>query len=260
MRFPDLGVSGSIIMTLMQPYLDKSHNLFLDSWFTSPTLFEKLHTRFTGACGTARADRAGLPKFEDKPEKGQQVYQSTDSMLALKWFDKKEVIMLSTIHEPHMGFTGKNDPKTRRPIQKPISVIDYNSNRGAIDKIDMQTSFVECVRKSVKWYKKLFFHILDLIALNSYLLYKMETGKRLQLVDFRLQLIREILYTYHTLKTTIGGPIQGWKPTRLTARHFPSLVPQRTERKNPQKICTACAHTKKKTYKKNRFTLYVCRL
>jgi hypothetical protein len=42
----------------------------------------------------------------------------------------------------------------------------------------MQTSFVECIRKSVKWYRKLFFHMLDLLILNSYLLYKMETGKR----------------------------------------------------------------------------------
>lgn len=45
-------------------------------------------------------------------------------------------------------------PKTKRSIEKAISVIGYNSNRGAIDKINMQTSFVECVRKSVKWYKK----------------------------------------------------------------------------------------------------------
>ncbi|CAF4493863.1 unnamed protein product, partial [Didymodactylos carnosus] len=184
----------------------KGHNLFLDSWFTSPTLFEKLHTRSIGVCDTARANRAGLPKFEDKSGKGQQVYQSTDNMLALKWFDKREGIMLSTIHEPRIQFTGKNDPKTKRPIQKPVSVIDYNSNRGAIDKVDMQTSFVEYVRKSVKWYKKLFFHMLDLIVLNSYLLYKMETGKRPQLVDFRLQLIREILQTYHTPKTIIGRP------------------------------------------------------
>jgi hypothetical protein len=42
-RFPDVGISGSIVMNLMQPYLDKGHNLFLDSWFTSPAIFEKLY-------------------------------------------------------------------------------------------------------------------------------------------------------------------------------------------------------------------------
>lgn len=39
-------------------------------------------------------------------------------------------------------------------IQQLISIIDYNSKRGAIDKADMQISCVECIRKSVKWYKK----------------------------------------------------------------------------------------------------------
>ncbi|CAF4318460.1 unnamed protein product, partial [Rotaria sordida] len=134
----------------MQSYLDKGHNLFLDSWFTSPILFETLHARSTGACGPVRVNRVGLPQFEDKISSGQQVYKSTDNMLALKWYDKREVTMLSTIHQPQMRFTGKNNPKTKQPIRRPISIIDYNSKRGAIDKVHMQTSFVECIRKSVK--------------------------------------------------------------------------------------------------------------
>ncbi len=51
------------------------------------------------------------------------------------------------------------------------------------------------------------------------------------MIDFRLQLIREILQSYHTPKPTIGCSLQGCKPTRLATRHFPSLVPQTTERK-----------------------------
>jgi len=53
-KFSDVGVSGSIVMTLMQPYLDKGHHLLLDSWFTSPAIFETLHARSTGACGPVR--------------------------------------------------------------------------------------------------------------------------------------------------------------------------------------------------------------
>jgi hypothetical protein len=48
-------------------------------------------------------------------------------MLVLKWYDKREVTMLSTIHQPHMGLTGKKNPKTKLSIRKPISIIDYNS-------------------------------------------------------------------------------------------------------------------------------------
>ena len=44
-KFRDVGISGSIVMTLMQSYLDKGHNLFLDSWYTSPALFETLQCK-----------------------------------------------------------------------------------------------------------------------------------------------------------------------------------------------------------------------
>lgn len=34
----DLGISGSIVMTLMKLYLEKGHNLYVDNWYTSPKL------------------------------------------------------------------------------------------------------------------------------------------------------------------------------------------------------------------------------
>jgi len=93
-----------------------------------------------------------------------------------------------------MKYVGRNN----RKIQKTVSVIDYNSNIHAIDTADMQISLVGCLRKSKKWYKEWFFHMLDLSICNSYLLYKMNTGKKIRFVDYRLQLIREILETYST--------------------------------------------------------------
>jgi hypothetical protein len=30
----NLGKSGSLVMTLMKPYLNKGHSLFLDNWYT----------------------------------------------------------------------------------------------------------------------------------------------------------------------------------------------------------------------------------
>jgi hypothetical protein len=69
---------------------------------------------------------------------------------------------------------------------------------------------------------------------------------KLQFVDFRSPLIHEILQSYSTSKPTTGRHVLGSKPTRLTARHFPPLVLQTTNRKNPQKICIVCAHTNRR--------------
>jgi hypothetical protein len=253
-KFSGLGIPGSIVMTLLQPYLDKGHKLFVDNWFNSVVLFEKLFERSTGACGTIRKDRLPLPEFKAKIGKGQQIYKNTDNMLALKWQDKREVRMLLTIHEPQMKYFGRNNTK----VQKPVSVINYNSNIHAIDRADMQISLVGCLRKSKKWYKKLFFHMLDLSVFNSYLLYKINTRKKMRFADYRLQLIRGMLETYSTPKLTIGRPAVTYPPTRLTARHFPCLIPQTTQRKAPQKFCVVCAHTDRRLRKRTN-TRYMCK-
>jgi len=51
---------------------------------------------------------------------------------------------------------GKKDHHGNQ-VNKPLSVLKYNKNMSAIDKTDILLSSIECVRKTIKWYKKLFF-------------------------------------------------------------------------------------------------------
>ena len=77
--------------------------------------------------------------------------------------------------------------------------------------------------------------MLDLLTIFA------ETRKKLLLIDFRLQLMREVIQNYHTPKATTGPSVLGCKPTRFTARHFPSLVPKQRKEKSSNK-CVVCAH------------------
>ncbi len=52
--------------------------------------------------------------------------------------------------------------KNSKTIRQPVSVIGYNFNICAIGKAGMQTSFVECLQKSLKWYRTLFLHTVNL--------------------------------------------------------------------------------------------------
>ncbi len=65
--------------------------------------------------------------------------------------------MISAIQGTEMTTTEKVDYQTGRRIVKLISVQDYNENKGLVDKSDMQMSFSESLRKSLKWYKKILF-------------------------------------------------------------------------------------------------------
>lgn len=119
----------------------------------------------------------------------QRVFRYSDLLLALKWKDRRDVHMLSTIHETNIVPTGKTDHISKNLRMKPICIKEYNENMGVIDKYDMQISFSECIRKSIKWYKKFFFHLLDVILLNAFILSKLKTGKTIYLSDFRLEII-----------------------------------------------------------------------
>ena len=121
----ELGIAGSIVIKLIQLYLLEGHNLFADNWFTSLIVFEELHTNSTGAFGTVRQNRSGMPRFTDQLEKDDSDYRHIDILLAIKWFDKREVTVLSTIHEASLENTGKIHWQTKAQIQKPVSGIDY---------------------------------------------------------------------------------------------------------------------------------------
>ena len=86
--------------------------------------------------------------------------------------------MLSSMHTAEMVITQKNH-RNGKDIIKPQCVLSYNEGMGGVDRSDQQASTYQCVRKCVKWYKKLFFYVLD-----SYLLHVELTGTRLMLLDF----------------------------------------------------------------------------
>ena len=56
------------------------------------------------------------------------------------------------------------DRITGLPVKNPLFVVQYNSNMGLVDKSDMQMSFTDSTRKTLKWYKKMFFHMIHVCA------------------------------------------------------------------------------------------------
>lgn len=253
----DIGKSGNIVLTLLEPYLDKGHSLFVDNWYTSPKLFSELHNRKTNACGTVRKNRKLMPAMKEKLKKGEVVHYNTEKLLAVKWMDKREVHMLTTLHPNEMAGTGKTD-KQGNDIIKPICITTYNSNMGAVDKTDMLQSTTESLRKSIQWYKKVFFHFLDMSVLNSCVIYKINSGNNIPLLQYTLTLVKEIVakYQIETPRASTSGTQENNNlPFRLTERHFISMYPTNEKSRKPHpKRCIVCS---KRGIRKE--TRYMCK-
>lgn len=103
-------VADDVVMRLMGGLLDRGRVLYTDNWYTSVDLAKKLLRRKTNLVGTVRRNRRGLPKVvtETKIKRGDLVArQNQDGILVLKWRDKRDVLMLSTLHDHATDNAGK---------------------------------------------------------------------------------------------------------------------------------------------------------
>ena len=170
-----------------------------------------------------------MPPVAAVKERGNIVYSTSNNILATFWMDKREVALLSTIHVPRMVLSDNIDPRTRERVMKPECILDYNINMRLVDKSDAMISSIECTRKTLKWYKRFFFHLVDMSMLNAHILFMATTNNKCSLLDFVLEVVRQILEDYAEERSTPGRRgATADDPWRLTARHFyrPMPVPE----------------------------------
>lgn len=86
----------------------------------------------TNACDTVRKRRHGIPRIEKKLKEGEVTFLSSDNLLVMKWKDKKDVYMLSTMHTEEFVNVPKRYRK-KKIVQKPSCVCDYNKFMRIVD-------------------------------------------------------------------------------------------------------------------------------
>jgi len=172
----------------------RGHKLYMDNFFSSPALFDDLAKKQIYCRGTVRANRRGMPQDlapkTTKLKRGDFRVRTRADMMAIVWRDKRDIYMLTNIH--NVPAEGNFCIKGGKTI-KPQIVIEYNRHMGYVDKGNRMANSYSISRRTFKWTKKLFFHLLDLAILNSYFLHSSCQGKRISHRDFRFTLVRNML-------------------------------------------------------------------
>ena len=143
---------------------------------------------------------------------------------------------------------------------KPQIVADYNCHMGYVDKGDRMANSYSINRHAWKWTKKLFFHLLDLTILNSYILFSSRGVKKISHRDFRLTLVRKLLaqagQEQNVPRPTGRPPDAGTHIVRLeecSRKHWP--IPSATRRCH---VCSARGVTRKVSVKCQRCDAALC--
>ena len=121
-----------------------------------------------GAClksSRLRSCRGELDVYSEKVGK----------VLCLKWKDKRDVLLLSTIHDDVAMVDILRRSRTVaggiERIKKPKIIDDYNQHMGGVDQSDQLVMYYGYAHRQTKWWKRVLFHLVDLSLVNASILY-----------------------------------------------------------------------------------------
>ena len=152
------------------PFGQRALDVYGQFLYKSRTLWGTfLHSTY--ACGTVCPNRRSLPKavITAKLRKTEAVFRCSGPLLAIKWCDKRAVILLTAIHAAVHVETNKTDAQGNQ-ILKPLGIVSYTKKMGGCDTSDQLISYYSFLWKSVKWWKKLCIHLLNMLLQNAHIL------------------------------------------------------------------------------------------
>lgn len=177
------------------------------------------------------------------------------------WHDTKTVVLASTAYPWHSKETVQRrmkDPATNQStvmsVPCPDMLIKYNKSMEGVDKSDQFISYHKVTRKTAKYWKTCFYHLIDVAIVNSHILYNWiqseNDGRVLTENEFRDQFILEIISKYGIERRPIEKSPQ--RPKRsvsaaIRISHGSKLYPS-----NKKSHCVYCYlhHTKSYTQRK----------
>ena len=254
---PDVTKTTKLVLGMMENanLLDKGHHLYLDNYYSSPELCEELYFRDTFTTGTVRLNRKGIPLAvrNAKLKTSECVFRRKEHLLVLKWCDKRPVKFVSTIHDANDIVTRKKD-RAGNFIQKPQIVVDYTSKMRGCDVSDQLLQSYTLLRRSVKWWRKLFFHLFSVVLGNAYILHKKYGHLKINHEEY-LENIAHVLLQEGEEEATIIPQTRKSLPDdtetidepRLNGKHFAEPIPAPVDigKRRPSRACHACNFTER---------------
>ncbi|XP_039315091.1 piggyBac transposable element-derived protein 4 [Solenopsis invicta] len=186
------GHATKILLHLLQERLDSGHSIYTDNFYNSFELAHQLTSRATYCTGTLNSRRKSNPKavLTKKLKQGETIAAYSNNIFIRKWKNNQDVLYISNEHGNDMI---EYEDRRNRSRTKPAPIYYYNKYMGGVDRQDQLNAYYPSHNKTVRWYKKLGIHFIQLMVLNSHLLYKQYSGNKMSLYDFRLSLLSSLL-------------------------------------------------------------------
>ena len=147
-----------------------------------------------GAVGTCT--RKNVPKAAQRLETGESEFKcNNNGTLLAPWCDSKKVILLSNCHnESSSPIQKKNKDDSGRWVLCPEAIQFYRKIMGDVDLADQIAGLYDLDRKSLKWWKKVFYRCLMFSIVNSWVVYKqLQCHPNKPFLDFLCELAEALI-------------------------------------------------------------------
>ena len=205
----DVGLCSRVLLELMSDL--HGHHLYTDNYYTSPEVFLALYDKGINCCGTVRVNRRGFPKQlvkKQKEDRGFYDYSSNGPLLAAVWYDRRYVYFLSTLHVGESrGATvrRKNLDGSSTDVPCPPLLPDYQQYMRGVDRGDQLIGCYNVGRRSKKWWKRVFAHLIECALLNAYILeryanpslYSPSSRVKRDFLGFRIDVANQLIGSFH---------------------------------------------------------------
>ncbi|CAG4945989.1 unnamed protein product [Colias eurytheme] len=148
-----------------------NRNITMDKWYTTLPLARTLVNEPYNltSVGALKANKQEIP-IELQNHRARKVgtsmlcYDNEVTLLSYKPKSHKVTFFLSTCG---------GEEEINKNSKKPTVVEFYNQTRGAVESLEQMYSAISCSRKSEQWPITLFYRMLTIAFVNSYIIYKM---------------------------------------------------------------------------------------
>ena len=187
-KFTGYGLGEKVVLELTEQDWGKGKIVYFDNFFSSVALLEKLKTENTYACGTIRSYRKGLAGnmiADSQMKRGDSDHRFSNLIGYWKWKDNKVVHLVSNFHGNESATVLRKEKNgSKSAITCAVAVKYYNSYMGGVDTADRLRALYCIDRKSPKWWHRLFWGLLDIAFVNSYVIHGL-IMKQTTVKDFR---------------------------------------------------------------------------
>ena len=179
-----VGFQPAVFVILLCKTLPKNvnHIVYFDNWFNFPELqlrrkqlgFHSVWTlRANGLWGCSLKSESDLRKarcgsYDNKVD-------ANSGLGVIRWYDNRAVQISATLVGIHPIKIVKHwDKKVKKyvEVQCPAAVIEYTAHMGGVDLFDVLSAMYHIDHKSVKWYRRIFYWVLNVACINGWVLYK----------------------------------------------------------------------------------------